>query len=60
MESQRARGRRPYYFPVGGSVPVGVWAYVRCLEEIRAQAAERGLKVRHVVCACGSGGRWRG
>jgi len=56
MESQRARGRRPYYFPVGGSVPVGVWAYVRCLEEIRAQAAERGLKVRHVVCACGSGG----
>jgi len=52
----RDRGLKPYYFPVGGSVPVGMWAYVRCLEEIRDQAKAAGVNIRHIVAACGSGG----
>lgn len=60
MAELRARGLKPYYFPVGGSVPVGLWAYVRCLEEIRDQAAKAGVKVRHVAAGCGSGGTTAG
>lgn len=56
MEEEKTKGRNPYFFPVGASIPVAVWAYVRCLREIVEQAAERGLEIRHVVCACGSGG----
>lgn len=33
----RAAGRRPYFFPVGGSVPLGSWGYVRCVAELLSQ-----------------------
>ena len=56
MESLKSEGRKPYYFPVGGSVPVGVWAYVQCLEELREQTQALGMKAPHIVAACGSGG----
>ncbi len=56
LASMRKAGHKPYYFPVGGSVPVAVWGYVKCLEEIHQQAEKAGLRVRHVVTACGSGG----
>ncbi len=52
----RRQGRAPYYFPVGGSVPIALWGYVRCLEELRAQAAESRVAPRHIITACGSGG----
>ena len=37
MDEARAAGRRPYFFPVGGSVPVGSWGYVRCIHELLQQ-----------------------
>lgn len=58
MAQQRAAGRRPYFFPVGGSVPVGSWGYVRCMAELRDQlGAERDVDV---YCANGSCGTHAG
>lgn len=37
MESERAAGRKPYFFPVGASVPLGCWGYIRCFAELVAQ-----------------------
>lgn len=34
LERERADGRRPYFFPVGGSVPHGCWGYIRCVREL--------------------------
>jgi D-cysteine desulfhydrase len=34
MEAQRAAGRRPYFFPVGASIPLGCWGYIRCVHEL--------------------------
>lgn len=34
MESQRTAGRSPYFFPVGASVPLGCWGYIRCVAEL--------------------------
>ena len=37
MAAERAAGRTPYFFPVGASVPLGCWGYVRCVAELAEQ-----------------------
>ena len=56
LDELRRQGLKPYYFPVGASTPLGVWAYVKCLEELREQTRQAGVQLRHIVTACGSGG----
>jgi D-cysteine desulfhydrase len=60
MARLRAQGRKPYYFPVGASVPLGVWAYVRCLEEILEQTKDLDVPIRRIYVAVGSGGTLAG
>lgn len=33
----KADGRRPYFFPVGASIPLGCWGYIRCIAELVEQ-----------------------
>ena len=56
LDAMKSEGRNPFYFPVGGSVPVGVWAYVKCMEELWEQTRLMNLKAPHIITACGSGG----
>lgn len=56
LDDQACRGRRPYYFPVGASVPLGTWGYIRCAMELREQLADHGIERAEIVCAVGSGG----
>ncbi|MCS7179061.1 MAG: D-cysteine desulfhydrase family protein [Anaerolineae bacterium] len=58
--SLRARGRRPYVVPYGGSNPVGVCGYVAAMEELLAQAAREGLSFDYIVLASSSGGTQAG
>lgn len=37
MNDLRSRGQRPYYFPVGASIPLGCWGYIRCVHELSQQ-----------------------
>jgi D-cysteine desulfhydrase len=37
MSAERSAGRSPYFFPVGASVPIGCWGYIRCMHELRSQ-----------------------
>jgi D-cysteine desulfhydrase len=37
MEVERAAGRKPYFFPVGASIPLGCWGYIRCVAEMVEQ-----------------------
>jgi D-cysteine desulfhydrase len=39
MAAEHAADRTPYFFPVGASVPIGCWGYVRCMHELRSQFA---------------------
>jgi D-cysteine desulfhydrase len=56
----RARGKRPYVVPEGGSNGLGALGYVECMREIAAQMgrglAGGGAPFDVVVHACGSGG----
>jgi len=56
----RAKGKKPYIIPGGGSNPVGALGYANCALELVAQANERGLKIDHVVHATGSAGTQAG
>src|SRR4051794_16880126 len=37
MEAERRHGGVPYFFPVGASIPLGCWGYVRCVAELVEQ-----------------------
>ena len=58
MAAERAAGRRPYFFPVGASIPLGCWGYIRCVHEL-AQQLGREAKV-DVFSAVSSAGTQAG
>ena len=37
MSAERSAGRKPYFFPVGASIPLGCWGYIRCMHELAEQ-----------------------
>lgn len=56
----RAKGRKPYHIPVGGSVPLGTLGYVDCAKEIFSDALEQSVRIDRIVCTAGSGGTMAG
>jgi D-cysteine desulfhydrase len=54
------RKKRPYIIPEGGTDPLGIWGYVKALEEIRKQALKAKIKIDTICCAVGSGGTYAG
>src|SRR6185436_6394021 len=55
-EELRARGRKPYVIPIGGSNAVGAVGYVAAVAELAGQA----LTPAYLVVATGSGGTQAG
>jgi D-cysteine desulfhydrase len=37
MNAEKRAGRKPYFFPVGASIPRGCWGYIRCVYEMVQQ-----------------------
>ena len=56
----KAKGRKGYIIPGGGSNALGALGYVACAEELLAQTFEQGLKLDHLVVASGSAGTHAG
>ena len=56
----RARGKKAYVIPEGGSDPLGAWGYIKAFQEIQAQAEKANLKFDIIVTAVGSGGTYAG
>ena len=55
MEAERRAGRKPYFFPVGASVPLGCWGYIRCLAELVEQLGrESRVDVYSAVSSAGT------
>jgi L-cysteate sulfo-lyase len=59
-ESLKAKGRKPYVIPGGGSNPIGALGYVNAALELTFQINEMGLKATHLVLATGSAGTHAG
>ncbi|HRK32687.1 MAG TPA: pyridoxal-phosphate dependent enzyme, partial [Tepidisphaeraceae bacterium] len=43
IEQETRAGHRPYHFPVGGSVPLGSWGYIRLVAELLTQIPTNSL-----------------
>ena len=55
MEAERAAGRKPYFFPVGASIPLGCWGYIRCMAEMVEQLGrETKVDVFSAVSSAGT------
>jgi D-cysteine desulfhydrase family pyridoxal phosphate-dependent enzyme len=59
-EELRAKGRKPYLIPVGGSNGVGATGYVVAMIELMEQLKETGRRVDHIVFGSSSGGTQAG
>jgi L-cysteate sulfo-lyase len=59
-ETYRAKGRKAYTIPGGGSNSTGALGYVNCALELLAQVSEMRLAVDHLVHATGSAGTQAG
>lgn len=57
-KQETAAGRKPYFFPVGASVPWGCWGYIRCVAELVEQLGRE--KPIDLYCATSSGGTQAG
>jgi D-cysteine desulfhydrase len=58
MEAERRAGHRPYFFPVGASIPLGCWGYIRCIAELIEQLG-RDTPLA-IFCAVSSVGTYTG
>lgn len=56
----RAKDRKPYVIPGGGSNPIGATGYVACAQEIVAQTFDLGIRIDRIVVASGSAGTHAG
>lgn len=56
----RARGKRPYVVPYGGSNPIGALGYVDAAQEFVAQCRDLGVRPTRIVIASSSGGTQAG
>lgn len=56
----REQGAHPWCIPVGASDGTGVWGYIGCAAELRADFAAAGIQPVAIVHATGSGGTQAG
>src|SRR5581483_842639 len=59
-EEFRARGRRPYLIPRGGSTPRGSFSYLFAVQELLEQLCARQITADGILLATGSGGTLAG
>lgn len=59
-DNYAAIGSKAYCIPTGGSNGVGVWGYIRCAEELKADFAHHGIQPTAIVHATGSAGTQAG
>jgi D-cysteine desulfhydrase family pyridoxal phosphate-dependent enzyme len=59
-EELRAKGKKPYMIPTGGSTSVGALGYLNCVFEITKQSKELEVDFDHLIHSTGSGGTQSG
>ena len=60
LDELRARGRSPYFTPMGASEPLGCWGYLQAGAELAAQMHMCGLGEADVIVAVSSGATYAG
>ena len=56
----RAKGRKPYVIPGGGSNEIGALGYVSCAQEILSQSFDMGVSFDNIITTSGSTGTHAG
>lgn len=56
----QTQGQKAFCIPTGASDEIGVWGYIKCAQELRADFAQHQIRPEIIVCATGSGGTQAG
>ncbi len=59
-EKYQSVGQKVFTVPTGASDEIGVWGYVRAVEELKSDFANTQIQPEYIVCATGSGGTQAG
>ncbi len=59
-KSLKKKGRRPYVIPEGGTDLLGIWGYIKAIEETKRQLDQAKIKIDAISVAVGSGGTYAG
>ena len=60
MDGLKARGKKPYYTPIGGSSLTGAWGFVEAMDELRQQMESQHISIDYIFFASSSGGTQAG
>lgn len=60
VDELKKAGRKPYFLPVGGSVPLGSLGYIEAFSEIIDYSSESGIEFDRIFVASGSAGTQAG
>ncbi len=52
----RAKGEVPFNIPIGASDEIGLWGYIECARELKADFVAHSISPDHIISATGSGG----
>jgi D-cysteine desulfhydrase len=53
-------GRKPYKIPAGATTPLGLWAYIECAQELKADFERLQISPKYIVHATGTTGTQAG
>ena len=56
LDHYAAMGNKAMAVPVGASDGIGLWGYIACCEELKADFTREGIQPKHIIAATGSGG----
>ncbi len=59
-EELKAKGKKVYYMPIGGSTKTGALGYVDCMKEIKEYSEANGTEFKQIFHATGSAGTQSG
>ncbi len=59
-EELKAKGKKVYYMPIGGSTKTGALGYVDCMKEIKEYSETNGTEFKQIFHATGSAGTQSG
>lgn len=60
IDYYQSQGHNPFKIPTGASDGVGVWGYIACAQELKADFIKAGIAPKYIVSATGSGGTQAG
>lgn len=60
IDSLKKEGHKPYKIPAGATTPLGLWGYIECSKELKADFEQEQINPKYIVHTTGTAGTQAG